>query len=514
MATVSTQHGSTLSAWQAITIPEFPACNASAQFDVAIVGGGMTGLTVAYLLKNSGRSVCVLERGKIGQADTCHTSAHLTYVTDHRYSDLSRLFGKDEAYLTWKGAESAIGLIETIVREEQIDCDFDRVPGYMHTALSGNDGDEPVDLFTEAKTIRDAGFDATYMESVPVMDRSGIRFDNQAKFHPLKYLRGLAEKIQGDGCSIFEHSEVTDIESEPTRVHANGHTVHCDNLVIATHVPLMGKARFIKSTLLQTNLAAYTSYVIGAKIEKYGLPCALFWDTASPYHFLRIDCHEHEDYLIFGGNDHRTGQADHTEDAYAKLESLLLRFFPAARVESRWSGQVIDSHDGLPYLGESAKHQYIATGFGGNGITFGTLGGMIICDSICGRDNPWQDLFTVERKKFHASAWSYIRANLDYPFYMFKDWMGGDRQSQPMDLKLGEGKVIVRDGKRIACFRDEQGKLSEVSAVCTHLGCIVHWNSADQTWDCPCHGSRYSAVGAVLAGPAETPLQPVVVEQT
>lgn len=508
MATISTNQGSTKSAWQTIELPKFPTCNASAQYDVVVVGGGMTGLTVAHLLKKSGRSVCVLERGRITQADTGHTSAHLTYVTDVRYRSLVRTLGKDEAYLTWKGGESAIGLIETIVREDQIDCEFERVPGFLHTPLVGN-GDNGEEMFEEFKIIRDAGFDATYLESVPVVARPGIRFDNQAKFHPLKYLRGMSQHIQGDGCSIFENSEVTDIHAEPMRVHANGHSIRCDNVVIATHVPLMGLAGLVRSTLFQTKLKSYTSYVIGARIEKYGLPYAVFWDTADPYYYLRIDSHGDEDYIVFGGLDHRTGQSDHPEEMYQRLEGLLLKYFPAAVVDCRWSGQVIDTHDGLPYLGESAKHQYIATGFGGNGITFGTLGAMIICDLICGRDNPWQELFSIDRKKFRASAWKFIRANLDYPFYLFKDWLGGDRESKSAELKAGEGKVLVRNGKRIACYRDPQGKLTEVSAVCTHMGCVVHWNSADRTWDCPCHGSRFEATGGVLAGPAETPLKPI-----
>jgi Rieske Fe-S protein len=242
-------------------------------------------------------------------------------------------------------------------------------------------------------------------------------------------------------------------------------------------------------------------------VPKGAVPEALFWDTASPYHYLRLDARPRGDYVIFGGADHKTGQQADPNKCYAHLKKLLASIVPAAKVQDRWSGQVVETHDGLPLIGETAPHQFVATGFAGNGMTFGTLSAMMAVDALQGRKNPWRELFDVNRKKLSA-LWDYIKENFDYPYYYVKDKLLSAEGRSLSSLKRGEGKILQFDGQRIAAYRDDSGKVAHLSPNCTHMGCVVRWNRAEATWDCPCHGSRFRPTGEVLAGPAEKPLDP------
>jgi Rieske Fe-S protein len=331
-------------------------------------------------------------------------------------------------------------------------------------------------------------------------------FAHQAKFHPLKYLAPLLEKIPGDGSYVFENTEAHDIEDEPLTVHAGKFKIRCQYLIIATHTPLLGKTNLLKGTLFQSKLALYTSYVLGAKLPRGIVPEALFWDTTDPYFYLRADAQRDFDYAIFGGEDVKTGQEDDPKLHFARLEAKLKRFLPEAEIQNRWLGQVIETNDGLPFIGENAGKQFVATGFCGNGFTLGTLAAAMARDRYLGRKNPWFELFDVKRKKFHGGAWSYVTENMDYPFYMLRDRFAKAEAESLEDLKSGEGKILKLDGRKVAAYRDADGKITLRSPVCTHLGCIVHWNNVDKTWDCPCHGSRFKPTGEVYSGPAETPL--------
>lgn len=494
--------------WLEYPLPHFDRCDASQNFDTVIVGGGITGLTIAYFLKLTGRKVAVVERDRIGVGDTCNTTAHVTMVTDHRFRELSKTLGNEYAVLAWRGGEAALELIEAIAESCGRACDLKRVPAYLSASWEA-ESDEQDELAQEAQLIREAGFDAAFVENVPIFHRPGIRFENQLQLHPLKYLHGLAELVNRDGSKIFENSEAVEFQADPLRIRVGDHWLSCQQLVVATHVPMMGKAGLLRATLFQTKIAPYSSYVIGARINRLEIPEALYWDTAEPYYYLRTCDQGDHAYLIFGGCDHKTGQGSDTEANYQKLESILRRYFPDAQVDHRWSGQVIETHDGLPYVGEIAENQYIATGYCGNGITFGTLGAMIISDSICQRENPWKEAFAPARKKLVAATWNYLKENLDYPYFLIKDWLTGGSEKSINELAPGEGQILSVQGKRAACYRDPNGNVSMVSAICTHLGCIVHWNSAARTWDCPCHGSRFETDGKVIAGPAETPLKPM-----
>ena len=487
-------------------IEKFPPLKRDVTVDVVVVGAGVTGITAAYLLKQTGSTVALIEREQVASIDTGHTTAHLAYVTDVELQDLARNFGNDHAQAAWDAGAAAIDEIEKIVTEEEIECEFKRVPGYLHTQVGASSKKEVSSLKKEADVVVKCGFDAAYLKSIPYFNLPGVRFANQAKFHPRKYLRVLVKKIPGGGSHVFEKSAATEFDAKKRRVKVNRNWISFDRVVMATNNPLVGLASLASATLFQTKLSLYTSYALGARVPSNTVPEALFWDTRNPYNYLRVDRHAGFDYLVYGGEDHKTGQKKATTTAYARLLARLKKIIPEARVDYRWSGQVICTPDGLPYIGENAERQFIATGYCGNGITFGTIAAMMARDWVTGIKNPWMDLFAVDRKKIKGATWNYLRENKDYPYYMIKDRLARPEADSVRELKPGDGMIIGSRGKKVAAFRDRNGKIHRLSPVCTHLGCLVRWNPAESTWDCPCHGSRFKPTGEVMAGPAEEPL--------
>lgn len=491
-------------------LPRFPQLASDIDVDVCVVGGGMTGITAAYLLKKAGRTVVLLERDRCCGVDTGHTTAHLTFVTDKRLHQLVADFGRDHAQAAWDAGRAAIEQIHANVAEHSIPCAFDWVPGFLHAAWKAPAKNEEDLLRQDADLARELGFDADYLSAVPFADRPGVRFANQAKFHPLKYLAELLRHVPGSGSHVFEETEADEFQEEPLSVTAGGHKVRCKHVIIATHVPLMGKTGLVSATLMQTKIYPYSSYAVGARVPKNAVPPALFWDTTEPYYYLRVEQFAGHDYVIFGGEDHKTGQEANTKERFRRLEEILAALVPEAQeVDYRWSGQVIETNDGLPYIGFAAERQFVATGFSGNGMTFGTLAGMMAADAILERKNPWSDLFAPGRRKLKGGVWDYIKENIDYPYYYLKDRLTGAQGQSVRNLKRGEGKVLNLDGQRVAAYRDAAGHVVTRSPLCTHMGCLVNWNKAESTWDCPCHGSRFQPTGEVLAGPAERPLEEV-----
>jgi glycine/D-amino acid oxidase-like deaminating enzyme/nitrite reductase/ring-hydroxylating ferredoxin subunit len=489
-----------------VEAPNFPTLDTDLRVDVLVVGGGITGVTAAVMLKRAGRTVALIERGEIGGGETGHTTAHVTYATDTRLSDLVKTFGRGHAQAAWDAGHFAMEQIADIVASEGIDCELQRVPGYLVAADGADLHTQAKDLEAEAALVSGLGFDTTYVERAPLLNRPAIRFANQLKFHPLKFHHALAQRIPGDGSHIFEKTEAGEFFAERGQIMANGRRIRFDYLILATHVPLQGRTNALSATLLQSKLAAYSTYAVGAKLDGGYAPEALFWDTADPYLYLRVDRRAGGDYVILGGADHKTGQEDDTEKSFATLERALHDIWPDAAIGHRWSGQVIESVDGLPYIGETAERQFVATGFGGNGMTYGTLAAIMVRDRVLGLRNPWEDLFSVERKEF-SSLWNYLKENKDYPYYLAKteaaETVGGSLD----EVGCGEGRILRIDGQKVAVHRDEHGTVTTLCPVCPHLGCLVAWNSAEKTWDCPCHGSRFTAKGEVIAGPAEKPLE-------
>ncbi|MES2178312.1 MAG: FAD-dependent oxidoreductase [Gemmatimonadota bacterium] len=494
------------SLWRLLETPRFGATPLPTQVDVVVIGGGITGLTAALLLKRQGKRVAVFERERIGSGETGNTSAHLTYVTDRSLRDMAKKFGENAARQVWNGGADAIDLIETHAAGSS--CGFHRVPGFQCAPFFGGRDDAPSLQEDAAFAVR-LGFEARFVEQGPVTGKPAIAFADQAIIQPLAYLAVLAIAIEGSGSSIHEMCEVGSVMQDPLAVVVNGETIACDDVVIATHVPMTGSTNLLSATLLQTKLYPYSPYVVDALIDESIAP-GLYSDGSDPYYFLRVHDDRDGRHAIFGGEDHKTGQESDTRARFARLEEALLALMPKARIQRRWSGQVIETDDGLPFVGPTDEHQYVATGYSGNGLTFGTLAGIMIRDAITGVEHPLAKLFDPNRKASSLDALATFAAeNVDLPLHFVADRLRGVADDDVECVARGEGKVLTIDGKRVACHRTSTGRLYKVSAVCTHLGCLVRWNNAESTWDCPCHGSRFTPEGLVLGGPAEAPLSPI-----
>lgn len=488
------------------SLPRFPKPEKDVRVDVVVIGGGITGITTAYLMKRAGLTVALIERERFACIDTARTTAHLTSVTDLRLHELLKLFGPDSARAVWDAGAAAIDQIVSLIRAENIKCDFRWVPGYLHIPTGADPAKFARELEKESAAVDALKIGATYREKIPSIGLPGIEFSHQAIFHPRKYLAGLLKAIPGDGCHAFENTPADEILKRPLAVKSGDTRLRCRFLVIATHNPLMGNTAATPAFLLQTKLSLYTSYALSAKIPIRRLPEASFWDLGDPYYYLRVERRRDYDYAILGGEDHKTGQEADPAAAYARLEKKFRSFAPHARIDHRWSGQVIETNDGLPLIGETAPHQFVATGFSGNGMTFGTLGAMMAVDAFLKRKNPWQKLFDVHRKKVIGGTWSYLTENKDYPYYMVRNWLAKSEGKSLKSLPLDEGRILNLNGKKVAAHRDGKGRVTLCSPICTHLHCIVGWNNAEKTWDCPCHGARFKPTGEVISGPAEEPL--------
>lgn len=471
--------------------------------DVCVIGAGIAGLSTAYSLIHAGDTVAVLDDGPIGGGETQMTSAHLSSAIDDGLHEMERLHGTHGAQLAWESHAAAIDRIEEIVRREKIDCDFKRVDGYLFLAP----GDNSHYLDREFQAAHRAGWEGVErvveLPSESLYAGPALRFPNQAQFHPLKYLAGLAAAIERAGGKIYTNTHVENIENSGSavRVHAKTGMVTCSAVVVATNSPINNRV------VIHTKQAAYMSYVIGVRIPAGSVPHALYWDTANPYHYVRVQSNGDHDILIVGGEDHKTGQANDTGERHARLEAWTREHFPMAEdVRFVWSGQVMETLDGLAYIGRNPMDTgavYICTGDSGHGLTHGTIASLLITDLIHHRENPWTDLYNPGRISL-KSAPTFVKEGANMAA-QYADWLtAGEDENNSVPPDSG---VVVRRGlKKVAVYCDESGHHHECSAICPHLGCIVHWNGTEKTWDCPCHGSRFDKYGKVINGPANADL--------
>ena len=473
--------------------------------DVCVVGAGIAGMTTAYLLAAEGRSVIVLDDGPIGGGMTGRTTAHLVNALDDRYFELERLHGEEGARLAAQSHSASIDRVEQIVTNEKIDCEFERLDGYLF--VPPEDSKEILD--DELAATHRAGLtEIEKVERVPwdSFDTGpALRFPRQAQFHPLKYLAGLAKAIKRKGGRIYTQTHATEIKGGKL-AHietTNGAVVTADAVVVATNSPVNDLVA------IHTKQAAYQTYVIGARVPRGSVTRALYWDTPDPYHYIRLETlNDGFDLLIVGGEDHKTGQEDDGTRRFAVLEQWTRERFPMVEgIEYRWSGEVLEPVDSLAFIGRNpldASNVFIATGDSGNGMTHGTIAGMLVTDLIMGRENEWAKIYDPSRKTLRALP-EFAKENLNVATEYTGLVTPGEVDSVD-EIELGSGAVIRHGLTKVAVYRDLEGTIHERSAVCRHLGCIVNWNSLEKTWDCPCHGSRYDAFGQVIQGPANSDL--------
>jgi glycine/D-amino acid oxidase-like deaminating enzyme/nitrite reductase/ring-hydroxylating ferredoxin subunit len=495
----------TRSLWMATTeLRSAPPLGESLRTDVVVVGAGIAGLSVAYLLARAGQSVTILDAGPIGGGMTSRTTAHLSAALDDLYQDLIAVRGVDAARVAAASHSAAIDLIEQIQEKERIACDFARVDGFLFRVPGESLGilEREIEAAHRAGL---AGVDWAERAPIPGVNTGRcLRFPRMGRFHPLKYLAGLADAITRDGGRFFTARVVSvgsDGKTATARTEA-GDAVTARAAVVATNAPINDRVT------IHTKQAPYRTYVIAASVPRGGVADALSWDTADPYHYVRLQPGQAEDWLIVGGEDHKSGQADDMDARFARLEAWTRERFPQVDgVHHRWSGQVMEPIDYLGFIGRNpgdAGNVYIATGDSGMGITHGTIAGMVISDLILGRENEWAGLYDPARVSVKASG-EFVSENLNVAAQLTEYVTGGDIASLRA-LKPGEGAVVRRGLRKLAVYRDPEGTLHERSAVCTHLGCIVAWNPLERCWDCPCHGSQFSPDGEPINGPAFKPL--------
>jgi glycine/D-amino acid oxidase-like deaminating enzyme/nitrite reductase/ring-hydroxylating ferredoxin subunit len=492
------------SLWRATSgTPRFDPLRGELHADVTVIGAGITGLTAALLLAQRGKNVVLLERETVGGGETGNTTAHITAAIDAGYNYVRRKYSLDEAKLVAGAQRAAVEKIAELVERYRIDCHFKRVPGYAYTEKRKYVSE----LKSEAAAAREAGLEAQWIEEVPLpfATRGAVLWPDQAQFHPMEYLAGLTEQCVAAGVRIFERTQVTGAhDGEPCVVEtADGGRVTCGAIFQATNTPISG------FTQVHVKAHAYRTYAMAFRWEgEY--PEGLFWDTADPYHYTRWQETDEGTFIIVGGMDHRTGEQEDTEQSYESLAAYVREYFGSLPLTHRWSGQIIEPASGLPLIGGTGN-VYVSTGYSGQGMTFGTVGAMLVADLITGVENPCAAVFDVHRQRPHMTTREFITENLHFPAHLASDRLTSlDVEGKSTDeVRSGEGKIIKIDGKKVAAYRDEAGTLYCVSPVCTHMKCDVGFNLAEKTWDCPCHGSRFKPDGSVLNGPARDPLEKI-----
>lgn len=511
MTTMTKARAQSESLWSATAqMPGAPTLSGNREVDVCIVGAGIAGLTTAYVLAKQGARVVVLERATLGGRQTPQTTAHITAALDDHYADLEKLHGEEGAHLAAQSHTAAISCIARIARDEGIACDFERADAYLYL---GPD-DDPSILDDELAAAARAGLDVEMVDRAPYADPfntgRAVRFLNHAQFHPLKYLAGLCKSLETLGAELYANTCVEKIEDgEPVCITTEkGFVVRAGAVVVATNSPINDRVT------VHTKQAPYSTYVIGLKAKRDSIPKCLSYDTPDPYHYIRVYSPRDQEYdvLIVGGEDDKTGESDAGQKHFASIEKWARERFPQAGERLYdWSGQIYEPVDSLAFIGRNPYDQnvYIATGDSGNGITHGTIAGMLIADLIAGKENPWEKIYSPGRVSLKAAALGeFIKGTASIAKDLAENLTGGEVQREE-DIAPGSG-AVMRDGvKKIAVYRDQAGTVHRMHAQCTHLGCIVHWNSTENEWDCPCHGSRFDATGNVVNGPAISNLKPV-----
>lgn len=504
--------GSTKSLWQAIG-DDFQAFNAwdkGKVYDVLIVGGGITGLTTALLLQESGLHCIVAEAHNIGFGTTGGTTAHLNTMLDTTYDTVIKDFGQDQARLLGGGARQAIRLVEELCQRHHIDAHFSFRPGYL---LADGEAEEKElnELLEGAYKSDVAAYEAAVAPTPARLPhtKAGI-FEDQAQIHPTEYIYGLAKAFESAGGVVLQHCIAGD-RRQPAdffEMETSLGVILANKVVYATHIPP-------GINILHFRCAPWRSYVIACTLKNNDYPEALIYDMKDPYHYFRTQDWGGQRFLIAGGFDHKTGQGDNQEFSFTELEAFVKNYYEVEEVVYRWSSQYYNSADGLPYIGQMPGDEagvYCATGFGGNGITLGSLAAIVLRDLLLKADTPFEALFDPARVKPVAGFTEFVKHNADVVSQFIGKRFAYEQVTELAALAPGDGKLADWEGQKIALYKDAAGKVYGVDPVCPHAGCVVDWNNAEKSWDCPCHGSRFAPNGTLLTGPARKGLQPLMYE--
>ena len=491
------------SVWIATTEePGFPVLASAVDVDVAVLGAGIAGLSTALLLKNAGLRVAVVEAARVSGATTGHTTAKVSAQHGLIYDTLRSKHGRDGARAYAEANLAAVDVVESLVREHRIDCDWERRPAYAYTEDDAYVGR----IEDEVEAAREAGLPAQYTEEtdLPWAVEAAVRLDDQAQFHPRRYCLALARLIDGDGSHVFERTRAHDVEEgAPCVVRTDRHDVRAAFVVLATHIPFLDRGAFF------ARCHPEREYVLGVSIDRPA-PRGMYLSVEQPTRSIRQHPFDGGELLILAGESHKTGQDEDTGRRYAALEDFAHERFAVRSVDYRWSTQDHMPVDRLPYIGRlrrASDRVYVATGFQKWGMTTGTVAGSVISDQILGRANAWSELFDPHRVTPRASAKAFVKENADVARRFVQDRVTRRTPASVDELAPGEGTVVAAGGRQIAVSRDAGGTVHALSARCTHLGCIVQFNRAESSWDCPCHGSRFAQDGTVLDGPAVDPLE-------
>ncbi|HEV7618562.1 MAG TPA: FAD-dependent oxidoreductase [Burkholderiaceae bacterium] len=492
------------SIWSAKGDPlRFPMLASDLIVDTVIIGAGITGITTAAQLVRAGKRVAVLEAMKIGHGTTGHSTGNLYAPVDESMSRLGKKWGGDKIRAVVQSRKAAIDLIERNIAEYGLGCEFSRQPWVLYSSQGLRAEIDQIE--NEYKAAIDTGLAARLTGDLPLPYpvKAALVIENQAQFHPLKYVRQLANAIRSNDCLIFEDSPVLDIDEQQGVVRTASCTVKAEKIVMATHTPK-------GFNVLQTELGPYREYAVAALLGERQLPGGIFWSAGTPKGSTRLVELQGRPYALMIGEKHKTGQHQDTEAGYLALEASLRARFNVKAIAFQWSAQHYRAADGLPYIGlaPGSSRLYLASGFAADGLTYGTLTAIILADEITGTGSPFSELYSPRRFTPLKSAKNFFKENLNVASFYIKDYAQGAAAKKLAEVAPGEGELVDVDGDKMAVYRDESGRLYILSPVCMHLKCIVHWNRAERSWDCPCHGSRFCYDGKVIEGPALEPLQP------
>lgn len=501
--------GSCTSLWQDNILPYKTSNkpNDNLLYDVIIVGGGITGISTALLLQTAGKKCLVVEAANLCFGTTGGTTAHLNTLLDTPYTTISKNFGEENARLVATASKEAIDLIRNNIAIYDLDCGFEEADAFLYA----QDEKQEKELADILEATRAAGVVASYSDEIPIdiSFRKAIRVKGQAKFNPLPYVYGLASAFEKAGGIILQNCRVSNIEdNEVVEVITTNGVFKTHDLVYATHIPP-------GINLLHLRCIPYRSYVMAVTLISKNYPQHLAYDMYDPYHYYRTQEVNGQQYLIVGGKDHKTAHEENTEHRFLELESHIREHFDVKEISYKWSSQYYEPADGLPYIGHIPGHPqgiYVATGFGGNGMTYSSVAAITLKEMLLNEESKYAGLFNPNRIKPIAGFTNFIKHNADVVRQFAGKWFSGEDLLQLADLAPGEGKIVNYNKHKVALYKDDDGALHAVNPACVHMKCEVKWNSAEKSWDCPCHGARYSYDGGLLNGPASGDLEVIEVK--